>query len=122
MLKFFLEVLHLSPQFIKASGYNFRGRKYNLIVNMCRSLDENVYIFGNQGKNYAEIEDFEKDGIKVVFQEYIHPRYQQMYGNFISHLSVLDLLFNCGEESTRIIMSGNISRDALLEISSTPRH
>ncbi|MBU0469057.1 MAG: WbqC family protein, partial [Candidatus Omnitrophica bacterium] len=36
----------------------------------------------------------EKEGIKVIFQDYKHPEYEQSYKPFIGYLSVIDLLFN----------------------------
>ncbi len=40
---------------------------------------------------------------KVEWQNYQHPTYPQQHGEFTPHLSAIDLLFNCGEESTRVI-------------------
>jgi hypothetical protein len=46
---------------------------------------------------------FKEAGIEVVFQDYRHPVYKQLYGEFESNLSVIDLLFNCGPESRQIL-------------------
>ena len=61
-------------------------------------------------KNYAEIEKFKKNNIEIYFQNYNHPIYTQLYGNFIPYLSVIDLLFNMGSSSSEIIRSHNISK------------
>ncbi|MFH1335653.1 MAG: WbqC family protein, partial [Candidatus Zixiibacteriota bacterium] len=37
-------------------------------------------------------------------QDYHHPTYPQLYGAFTPYLSVIDLLFNCGKESLKIII------------------
>ena len=44
-----------------------------------------------------------KAGIKVTWFEFKHPVYPQIRGGFIGHLSVLDLLFNTGEEAIKYI-------------------
>jgi hypothetical protein len=54
-----------------------------------------------------EIEKFDREGIRVVFQDYHHPVYPQVYPGFVSHLSVIDLILNCGEASLGILMSGS---------------
>ena len=49
-------------------------------------------------------EEFKKNGINVVFQNYEHSPYKQLWGEFIPFLSVVDLLMNCGKDSLDIIL------------------
>ena len=37
----------------------------------------------------------------------IDPTYTQQFGEFIPYLSVLDLMFNCGDESKNIILQAS---------------
>ena len=113
MLKWFLDVLGIKVKFLDASEFHFSGKKSDLVLDMCKCLEADVYIFGEQGKNYADIELFEKKDIKIVFQEYNHPVYPQLHGNFISHISILDLLFNCGEKSLEILMDSNLAKETI---------
>ena len=83
---------------------------------MCKQLNADAYIFGTLGKDYANIDEFNNARIKVVFQDYNHPTYNQLYGKFISHLSVVDLLFNCGPDSYKIIMSNNVTKTELSQV------
>jgi hypothetical protein len=114
MLRWFLDLLGIKVKFRKASDFRFRGQKSDLVLDMCKQLGADVYIFGALGKDYAQVEDFETAGIQVVFQDYNHPTYPQQHVHFISHLSIIDLLFNCGDESLDILMSGNITRADLM--------
>lgn len=113
MLKWFLEKLGIETVFVKASDFKFQGTKSDLVLDMCKQMGADLYIFGTLGKEYANVGDFKRHGIQIVFQEYNHPVYPQMHGDFIPNLSVIDLLFNCGPNSLDIIMSNNISRDNL---------
>ncbi len=106
LLKWLLETLGLKTRFLKASDFEFRGAKSDLVLDMCKQLGADVYVFGALGRDYARVEDFESAGIKAVFQNYKHPTYPQLYGDFVPNLSVIDLLFNCGPRSLEIIMSG----------------
>jgi hypothetical protein len=47
------------------------------------------------------LEEFERARIRVVWQEFVHPEYPQVFpeAGFQSHLSVMDALFNCGEKA-----------------------
>ncbi len=106
MLRWFLEVLGIQVKLAKASDFDFVGAKSDLVLDMCRQLRADVYIFGALGEDYANTEEFKSAGIKVMFQDYHHPVYPQLHGDFISHLSIIDLLFNCGPRSLDVLMSG----------------
>ena len=40
---------------------------------------------------------------KYKFFEYNHPKWDQLYGDFLPYCSAIDLLFNVGEEGKNII-------------------
>jgi hypothetical protein len=113
MLKWFLKELGIKTEFLKASDYNFKGTKSDLVLDMCVTLNSDLYIFGAMGKEYANLRDFENKGIQVIFQNYNHPTYTQKFGDFLPNLSITDLLFNCGPKSLDIIMSGNMTKNTL---------
>lgn len=75
------------------------------LVSLCKMFKADIFYEGASGKNYIEEPMFEKEGIRVNFQEYKHPVYHQLYGEFIPYLSVVDLLFNCGPDSLKVLMS-----------------
>ena len=114
MLKWFLDELGIKVNFLNAKNFKFQGEKSSLILNMCKKLDASTYIFGTLGKDYANVHEFEKNNIKLIFQDYNHPKYSQLYNEFVSHLSVIDLLFNHGPKSLEIILSNNISQKSII--------
>ena len=80
------------------------GKKAELLADICRRLDADVYLSPPGALSYIEESDaFERAGIQVVMNEYHHPTYQQLHGSFTSHLSVIDLLFNVGSDSLDVI-------------------
>ena len=68
-------------------------------------LNATEYISGTGpgSLRYINEEDFSGRNIKLTWQEYKHPEYAQLYGEFISHLSVIDLLFINGDKSKEVI-------------------
>ncbi|PIR23348.1 MAG: hypothetical protein COV44_03445 [Deltaproteobacteria bacterium CG11_big_fil_rev_8_21_14_0_20_45_16] len=110
LLQIFLKELGLVPSIVKASDFDFVGQKSELVLDMCLKLKASAYIFGSHGKDYADQESFRAQGIDLYFQDYQHPRYNQLHGEFSSHLSVVDLLFNEGPNSLNIILENNIQR------------
>ncbi|MBU2892946.1 WbqC family protein [Colwellia sp. D2M02] len=88
------------------------GVKDERIVNICKQLDAKQYLSPVGAADYIERETpggaITKAGISLSYQEFIHPKYPQLYGDFISHLSIIDLLFNCGFAQTiALIRSGH---------------
>jgi hypothetical protein len=76
------------------------------LVELCRRLGADTYLAGQGGRSYMHLDRYRAEGIQVVFQDYQHPSYPQLFGEFVPQLSVLDLLFNCGPDSLAIIRSG----------------
>jgi hypothetical protein len=114
MLSHFLEALDLKVEFVRASGYGFEGRKSDLVLDHCRKLRADVCVLGMHGRDYLVEDDFIREGISIYYQDYQHPTYSQRFGEFIPHLSVVDLLFNCGPESRSILLAGNVDRAHLI--------
>jgi len=114
MLKWFLETLGIKVPVLSAGDYDFQGEKSELVLDMCRTVECDAYIFGALGKDYADEAAFLKAGITPVFQDYCHPQYPQHYGEFEPYMSILDLLFNCGPDSLDVLMSGNIDKSGLI--------
>lgn len=79
------------------------------LIDICRWVGADTYLAGADGRKYMDLEAFAKAGIRVVFQQYEHPTYPQLFGEFISHLSALDLVLNCGAESGAILRRGRRS-------------
>lgn len=89
-----------------ASELNVTGQKSERLMNICQKLGATEYYSGAAARHYLDIELFKSAGIQVFFQEYEHPVYPQLYGDFISHMSVIDLLMIALPEAERIIRSG----------------
>jgi len=73
------------------------------LIDLCQSLGGTAYLSGSEGRNYLQQSVFQDAGLKLYFQSVQAPCYPQLHGEFISHLSLLDLLFHCGDASKDII-------------------
>jgi hypothetical protein len=83
-------------------GVNIKGST-KVLATICKELNATSYLSGIMGKDYLDEMQFEEHGIKVNYQEFHHPTYPQLWGEFVSNLSLIDLLFNCGDASLEII-------------------
>ncbi|MFZ5970312.1 MAG: WbqC family protein [Bacteroidota bacterium] len=97
------EVLGIATKRVLHSSDPADGKKDDLILNICKKYKATRYISGPFGRTYLDLEKFRRAGIDVFFHYYKHPRYRQRYPGFESYLSVVDLLFNEGPESLKIL-------------------
>ncbi len=84
-----------------ASAFNPIGRSNELLVDILIKVAATTYLSGVGARDYYDPKPFEDAGIKVIWQEFQHPVYTQLYGEFIPYLSAVDMLFNCGIEKSR---------------------
>lgn len=105
IIMFLLKDLDLQTRVVRASEqglpYGKGGTAVNL--NICKALGASVYISGISGKDYLDEMSFRNNGIEVVYQNFHHPIYKQLYEPFLPCMSVIDLLFNHGPNSLDII-------------------
>lgn len=67
------------------------------LVDICRHVGAATYVSGSLARRYLDVRQFERAGLEVEFQDYVHPVYTQRgHDDFVSHLSAIDGLFNCG--------------------------
>ena len=117
ILIYVLDLLNIGTKIVKASDFSFGGTKSDLVLDMCIQLNADIYIFGENGKNYANIDTFTSVGIRPYFQSYNHPVYNQTKGKFIPYMSVFDLLFNEGQNSKNILLLDNVTKKDILTLS-----
>jgi len=77
---------------------DFNPEPTGRLIDICRHVGADTYLSGAGGRDYLDVKAFESAGIGLEFQEYLHPQYRQCYHDpaFVSHLSAVDALFNCG--------------------------
>lgn len=95
--------LGIETPLVVASEMDLSEEPTQRLLDICKALGASRYLAGVDGRKYMELNRFKEAGIEVVFQDFEHPNYAQLHGEFTSHLSALDLLLNCGPESGKIV-------------------
>lgn len=109
--------LEIETPIVRASSLALEGQKTERILRMCRAVGADVYLSGRGASaGYLDVGLLERCGVAVEWQRFRHPVHPQRYGGFLSHLSALDLLFNCGPASARILRQ-SIADDLPLAVS-----
>jgi hypothetical protein len=80
--------------------------KTQKVINLCQKAGL-TYLYDAKGaKEILDIAMFAENNITIEFQNYEHPVYNQLFGEFIPYMSVIDLIFNEGPNSIKIIRKG----------------
>jgi WbqC-like protein family len=96
-------LLGLQREIRFASELDVEGQGAERLVGICSKLDADRFFEGAAGRDYIDDTLFTDAGIAIEYQDYQHPVYPQLHGDFIPFLSVVDLLFNCGPKSLEIL-------------------
>jgi hypothetical protein len=101
-------LMNLDRQYMRSSQLGTASEdRSDRILQICQSLGATTLYDGRSAKSFLDVSRFTRCGISVEFQDYIHPVYSQLWGEFVPYLSAIDLLFNCGPEALPIILKGH---------------
>lgn len=93
---------------IKAStDYTLIEGKTDRLVSLCSQAGATEYISGPSAKSYIDPTLFAEAGIKLSWMDYAgYPEYPQLFPPFEHAVTILDLLFSCGEEAKNLYALG----------------
>lgn len=106
LIEVFAEYLGIEADLLRQSelGDDF-GQKNQLIIELAGNVGADVYLSGTGGgTEYNDPDILGERGIELRYSDFEHPRYEQLWDGFESHLSLIDLLFNHGPESRTILL------------------
>lgn len=107
MLEAHLKQLGIATRLVRARDLKDRGaRKSDLVLDLCRQLGATTYISGPQGRDYIEEASFAAADIELQYDDYRHPVYRQMHGDFESHMAAIDLMMNV-KDPLSVLKSGS---------------
>lgn len=100
-------LLGIETPLLRSSQMQGSGAKADLLASLCKEVGATEYISVPGSKDYLdESSAFEEIGVPVRYFNYRHPEYPQLFGDFLPYMSVIDMLFNCGDKSADLIRSG----------------
>lgn len=102
------EFLSLESKIVLSSEIPSTGKRDEKLLSICKHLNATHYLTGNAAKAYLRESIFKVKGITVEWHDYHLPYYNQLWlkkAGFISHLSIIDLLFNHGADSLSVLTS-----------------
>ena len=107
------EALEIRTPMIKSSDLKIKGSKSEMVLNLCREVGADVYLSGSGASmTYLDVAAFYRAGVRIIWQEFEHPQYKQYPSPdvFIEKLSAIDLIFNCGPQSSGFLKKNSVPR------------
>lgn len=104
LIKTILNILSIKTKVLFASKFGIKEKGTLKILELIKVVGGNQYLSG-EGKGsmryvIGQENLFSQNGIEVKYQEFIHPTYPQLHGEFVPNLSILDMIFNIGPDET----------------------
>jgi hypothetical protein len=107
-LEVFMDLMGIETPLSWASGLDRTPEHPDeRLISICRQLGADTYLAGAGGPDYMEMDRWKEAGIEVIIHDFIHPLYDQPFGEFIPAMSAVDLLCNCGPDSLSLLRSTN---------------
>ncbi len=107
VIDFCLKSLKIDKPVYLESELNAGGEKTQRIINIGKKLNCDVYFSGSGGRDYLEEDKFLEHKIELRYQDFSNPVYRQQFlakkDDFVPGMSVIDLLFNEGDNSINIL-------------------
>lgn len=96
------DYLGIKTRMLSSSDLGFQDlAPTDRLVAICRHLGATEYLSGDAARDYLEVEKF--GDIRVLWHRYHERAYPQLWGDFVSRVSIVDTLMNCGPKTHDII-------------------
>lgn len=94
------ELLNLGTEFRDSREFASHGEKDEKLLSLLQSIGCDIYVSGPAAKNYMDASKYRDCGIDVRWKDYSgYPMYRQCFEPFNHQVSILDLLFNVGDDA-----------------------
>lgn len=103
LLDMALHLLRIEVQMSFASAYSVASSSSQRLLELVLAVQGDNYLTGPGSRDYLDEALFVRSGVKVSWQDFRHPTYSQLHGNFEPMLSCLDLFFNCGNDAALVL-------------------
>ncbi len=102
------KILGIKTKISWSMDYDIVEGKTERLVSLCKQAEATEYISGPSAKEYINVDLFEQENIKLTYIDYSnYSEYTQLFPPFEHGVSVIDLIFNEGENAKKYMKSFN---------------
>ena len=96
--------LKIEKEFVFSSSFNLSSKKSQLLFDLTKAVKGTVYLSAPGSEIFfKEHNPFINSNIELEYHQYSCKNYNQRITNFLSHCSIIDIIFNTGIEARDII-------------------
>ena len=96
-IKAILKYLSIETQISDSTSFEVEVGRSERLASICQQAGATHYVSGPSAKKYIDEDIFRRRGVRVCWFDYgEYPQYPQLWGEFVHNVSILDLIFNCG--------------------------
>ena len=111
IIRFILDVLDIKTSIYLESEIKTQHTSSLRLIEICKKLKADTYLSGRGGKDYLDEFKFSENNINLKYQSFTHTIYSQQFisekNKFSPSMSIIDLIFNAGSKSIKILRQGN---------------
>lgn len=94
------ELLGIQTDFKDSREYSPVGQKQARLLDLLVKAGATEYVSGPAAKEYIDEAEFQARGIKLTYKDYSgYPCYEQLFPPFEHAVTILDVLFHCGNST-----------------------
>mgnify|MGYP001336744194 CR=1 FL=1 len=98
------ESLSIDAEWHRSSDLDEHGAKDGeKVLRICETLGCDYFLNGPTAKPFMDERLFEEKGVALEFIDYDYAAYPQLHGPFTHHVTVLDVMFNCGPSARGLV-------------------
>lgn len=97
--------LALKTSLVRSSELGVEGEGVRKLVGILKAVGGATYLSGTGRGSFRYMDEsvFEAEGVAVQYQSFVSPTYTQLWGEFVPDLSIIDVLFNCGDRTLDVV-------------------
>ena len=93
--------LGIKTKITSSSSYRLEGDRNSRLISLCKQSKAGVYLSGPSAIGYLDEGLFKRENIAIRWINYDnYPAYPQLWGDFEPRVSILDLIFNTGDDAS----------------------
>lgn len=111
IIRHLLQYFEIKTELVLLSDLGLDSHGDRLLIQICKKMGASRYLAQRAAAKYLDAALIQEAGIRIEWTVPPTPVYPQLWGDFISNLSALDLALNCGPKAGELLMAGHRARE-----------